>query len=126
MKYLIDTDTVIDFMQDRGKTRARIAALTEAGDDIALCAVTVAELHSGVSEKNLQLFKDWLGSLPYWDISQQAAEQAGSFRKTASASGRSLLASCARENGAIVLTSNTKDFEFIKDVRVLSLRDRVA
>jgi predicted nucleic acid-binding protein len=132
MKYLIDNDTVIDFMQDRGETRARIAAITEAGDDISLCAVTVAELHSGVNEKNLKLFKDWLGLLPYWDISQQAAEQAGSFRKTASAVGRTLhipdclLASCARENGAIVLTSNTKDFEFIKDVSVLSLRDKAA
>lgn len=73
MKYLIDTDTVIDFMQDRGEARARIAVMIQAGDDIALCAVTVAELHSGVSEKNLRLFKDWLGSLPYWDISQQAA-----------------------------------------------------
>ena len=32
MKYLLDTDTVIDFMQNRGETRARIAAMTEAGD----------------------------------------------------------------------------------------------
>jgi len=55
MKYLIDTDTVIDFMQDRGETRSRIAAMIQAGDDIALCAVTVAELYSGVSEKNLRL-----------------------------------------------------------------------
>src|SRR3954453_24020265 len=111
MKYLIDTDTVIDFMQDRGKTRVRIAVMTQAGDDIALCAITVAELHSGVSEKNLRLFKDWLGSLPYWQISQEAAEQAGTYRKAAAAAGRTLhipdclLAACAQEKGATVLTS---------------------
>src|SRR4051812_48641766 len=101
MKYLIDTDTVIDFMQDRDETRTRIAAMIQAGDDIALCAITVAELYSGVSEKNLRLFKDWLASLPYWQISQEAAEQSGSYRKTASGAGRTLhipdclLAACA-------------------------------
>ena len=52
MKYLLDTDTLIGFIQGHSNTRARIVAMTEEGDLIGLCAVTVAELHSGVSEKN--------------------------------------------------------------------------
>ena len=131
MKYLLDTDTIIDFIQDRGETRARIAAITEAGHLLALCAITVAELHSGLSEKNLRLFNDWLQSLPYWHISPEAAKQAGIYRKSASEAGKTLhvsdclLAACARDQQAIVLSSNTKDFP-MKDVRVLSLREEAA
>ena len=131
MKYLLDTDTLIDFIQDRGQTRARIAAMTEAGDLLALCAVTVAELYSGLSEKNLRLFNAWLQSLPYWHISREAAMQAGSYRKTAAEAGRTLhvsdclIATCAREQDAVVVTSNAKDFP-MRDVRVLSLRDEAA
>lgn len=129
MKYLLDTDTVIDFIQDRGNTRTRIAALTEAGDLIGLCAITVAELQSGISQKNYRIFNDWLRSLPYWNISRDAAGQAGIERKKASVAGRTLhvsdclIAACAREQDAILLTSNTKDFEKMKDIRLLSLRE---
>lgn len=131
MKYLLDTDTVIDFIQNRGKTRTRIAAMTEAGDLIGLCAVTVAELYSGLSEKNLRLFSDWLKSLPYWHISLEGAMQAGIYRKSASEAGTTLhvsdclVAACAREQDAIVLTSNIKDYP-MRDVRVLSLREEAA
>ena len=131
MKYLLDTDTVIDFMQNRGDTRARIAAMTEAGDLIGLCAVTIAELYSGLSEKNLRLFSDWLTSLPYWHISLEAAMQAGIYRRTASEAGKTshvsdcLVAACAREQSATVLTSNSKDYP-MDDVRVLSLREETA
>jgi predicted nucleic acid-binding protein len=131
MKYLLDTDTLIGFIQDRAETRVRIAAMTEAGDLLALCPVTVAELYSGLNEKNLRLFSDWLRSLPYWDISPEAAKQAGIYRKSASGAGRTLhvsdclLAACAREQQATVLTSNIKDYP-MRDVRVLSLWDKAA
>jgi predicted nucleic acid-binding protein len=91
----------------------------------------VAELYSGPNEKNLRLFSDWLGSLPYWDISPEASEQAGIYRKSASGAGKTLhvsdclLAACAREQQATVLTSNIKDYP-MKDVRVLSLRNEAA
>lgn len=128
MKYLLDTDTLIDVLQDRGGTRDRVNAMIAAGDEIALCAITVAELYSGLDAPRRARWGEWLSSLPYWDISRGAAKLAGNDRKTASDAGRtvsvtdSLVAAIARERGAIVLTSNIKDYP-MKDVRVLSLRE---
>jgi predicted nucleic acid-binding protein len=121
MKYLLDTDALIDFLQDRDNTRKRITALIEANDDVALCAITVAEVFSGLSEKNRKQWSDWLLSLPYWHIDWESAMQAGIDRKEASDAGRTL----ARQHDATLLTSNIKHYPK-KDVRVLSLRDDAA
>ena len=129
MKYLLDTDTLIDVLQNTGQARERVTALIEAGDEVALCAISVAELYSGLSGTRRKRWDEWLSSLPYWDISRTAAMQAGIDRKTASEAGRTLpvsdclLAAVAREQQATVLTSNIKDYP-MKDVRVMSLREK--
>jgi predicted nucleic acid-binding protein len=131
MKYLLDTDTLIDFLQDRDNTRKRVTALIEADDDVALCAITVAEVFSGLSEKSRTQWSDWLLSLPFWHIDWDSAVQAGLDRKEASEAGRtlsvtdSLLAPLARQHDATLLTSNIKHYP-MKGVRLLSLRDKAA
>ena len=131
MKYLLDTDTLIDFLQDRGNARKRITAFIEADEEVALCAITVGEVFSGLSEKNRKQWTDWLFALPYWHIDWSSAMQAGIDRKEASEAGTtlsvtdSLLASLARQQDATLLTSNIKHYP-MKDVRVLSLRDEAA
>lgn len=131
MKYLLDTDTLIDYMADRGDARERIDAMIEAGDDVALCAVTIAEIYTGLTDKKRATWDSWLQALSYWQISFNVAVQAGIYRKTASESGRtlsvsdSLLAALAHERGATLVTSNIKDYP-MKDVRVLSLREETA
>jgi predicted nucleic acid-binding protein len=44
MKYLIDTDTLIDCILGTGKTREKLFAMIEADDEVALCPVSVTEL----------------------------------------------------------------------------------
>ena len=51
MKYLLDTDTLIDCILGTGNTRERLQALIDADNEVALCPVTVAELYSGMSDK---------------------------------------------------------------------------
>jgi predicted nucleic acid-binding protein len=131
MKYLLDADTLIDYLKNRGNARPLITAMIEADDEVALCAVTVAELYSGLSGKDRTIWESWLMALSYWHISIGAAMRAGAYRKTASEAGRtisvtdSLLAALAYENNATLLTSNIKDYP-MKDVRVMSLRDEAA
>lgn len=126
MNYLLDTDTLIDFIQDRDETRSRIAAMIEAGDEVALCPIIVAEIYSGLSEARRARWDNFIASLPYWHISREAATRAGTGRKAASDAGRtysvtdSLVAAVAHEHQATVLTSNIKDY---RDVSVLSLRN---
>jgi predicted nucleic acid-binding protein len=128
MRYLLDTDTLIDCILGTGNTRERIQELIEREEEVALSPVTVAEVYSGLSEKRRIKWKSWLLSLSYWHIDFDVAAQAGTYRKTASEAGRtlsttdSLLAALARDKGAILLTSNIKDYP-MKDVRILSLRN---
>jgi predicted nucleic acid-binding protein len=132
MKYLLDTDTVIDVIQDREQVRGRISALIEGGDEVAVCAITLAELYSGLPDARREKWQGWLSALPYWEVSRGAAEQAGIYRKAGSAAGKTLhvpdclIAACAAERGATVLSSNTKDYESMHDIVVMSLRERAA
>jgi len=131
MKYLLDTDTLIDVLEDRGTTRRQVTAMIESGTEVALCAITIVEIYSGLNEKKRTKWKNWLLALPYWHISRAAAQRAGVDRKTASDGGRtfsvtdSLIAAVARENDATVLTSNIKDYP-MNDVQVRSLREHAA
>ena len=49
MKYLLDTDTLIDYIKDHCNTRARLDDLIGSGNDVALCAVTIGEIYSGLA-----------------------------------------------------------------------------
>jgi predicted nucleic acid-binding protein len=131
MKYLLDADTLIDYILDRGNARPRITAMIEQGDVVAVCAITVAEVYSGLSGKRRGIWENWITALSYWHINIDVAMRAGTYRKTASEAGRTipvtdaLLAALAHENDATLLTSNIKDYP-MKDVRILSLRNEAA
>jgi predicted nucleic acid-binding protein len=131
MKYLLDADTLIDYILDRGNARPRITAMIEQGDVVAVCAITVAEVYSGLSDKRRGIWENWITALSYWHINIDVGMRAGTYRKTASEPGRTipvtdaLLAALAYENDATLLTSNIKDYP-MKDVRILSLRNEAA
>jgi len=90
MRYLLDADALIDYIQDRGNARPRITAMIEQGDEIAVCAVTVAEVYSGLSDKKRGLWQSWIMALSYWHIGPDVAVRAGTYRKTASEAGRTI------------------------------------
>jgi predicted nucleic acid-binding protein len=131
MNYLLDADTLIDYIVDRGNARPRITTMIEQGDEVAVCAITVAEVYSGLSDKRRDIWESWIMALSYWHIGYGVAAQAGMYRKMTAEAGRtlsttdSLLGALARDKSAILLTSNIKDYP-MKDVRVLSLRDKAA
>jgi predicted nucleic acid-binding protein len=131
MKYLLDADTLIDYIQDRGNARPRITAMIARGQKVALCAITVAEVYSGLSDKRRDIWENWINALPYWHIDFDVALRAGRYRKMASEGGRtlavtdSLLVALAHDKGAVLLSSNLKDYP-MKDVRVMLLREQAA
>ncbi len=127
-RYLLDTDTLIDFSKGREPTRSRILHMIDSGDVLGVCAINVSEFYSGVPEKNRSVWDELFGSLTYWDISRQAAAAAGRDRFTAARKGialataDALVAAVAREHNATILTSNLKDYA-IESISILSLRD---
>ncbi len=131
MTYLLDTDTIIDYFQDRGATRDRLEAMLEVGDELALCPITVTESYSGLSKANKARWQAFLSVLPYWTISRDVATQAGIERKAAAERGQTLpltdamIAALARTHQATVLTSNIKHYQ-TEHVQVVSLREEAA
>src|SRR3954452_17366261 len=123
MRYLLDADTLIDYIQDRGNARPRITAMIEQDDEIAVCVITVGEVYSGLSSKKRAIWESWIMALSYWHIGYDVAAKAGTYRKMASEAGRtlsitdSLLAALAVDRDAVLLTSNLKDYP-MQDVRV--------
>lgn len=47
-RYLLDTTALIDFSKGREPARTRIPQMIAAGDELAVCAVNVAEFYAGV------------------------------------------------------------------------------
>ena len=90
MKYLLDADTLIDYILDRGNARPRITTMIEQGDEVAVCAITVAEVYSGLSDKRRDIWVSWIMALSYWHINIDVGMRAGTYRKTASEAGRTI------------------------------------
>jgi predicted nucleic acid-binding protein len=131
MKYILDSDTLIDYMKDRSNARSSINSMLRAGDELFLSVTSVAEVYSGLTDKDREQWEDFLLALPYLVTNREAAIRAGMDRFTAARSGTTisvmdaLLGALAREQDAVILTSNIKDYP-MKDVRVLSLREEAA
>jgi predicted nucleic acid-binding protein len=125
-RYLLDTDTLIDFSKGREPTRSRVLEMIDAGDVLGVCAVNVAEFFAGLPLEHRHVWDEFF-SLPYWDISREAASRAGADRYQLGRSGKSvtttdaLVAAVARDHGATIITSNIKDYP-MEDVTVFSLR----
>jgi predicted nucleic acid-binding protein len=127
-RYLLDTDTLIDFSKGRESTRSRILQMIEAGDVLGVCAINVSEFYAGLPEAQRSIWDAFFASLPYWHISREAAIQAGRERYEFSRQGQTvttadaLIAAVARENQATIITSNIKDYP-MPGVSLLSPRE---
>lgn len=126
-RYLLDTDSLIDFSKGWEPTRSKFLQLIEGGDELGVCAINIAEFYSGIPPESRSLWDEFFAALGYWIITREAAADAGMDRYGLARGGQlittadSLIAAVAKEQHAIVLTSNTKDFP-VEGVVVQSLR----
>ena len=126
-RYLIDTSVLIDFSKNRQPTVARILAMLDAGDELAVCDITVAEFYAGQPAGSPGDMGDFIAQLPYWPTTFEAAVRAGEERHHHSRQGRTLattdalIAAVALARGAGVLTENPKDFP-MPELALVSLR----
>jgi tRNA(fMet)-specific endonuclease VapC len=115
-KYLLDTDTLIDFSKGREPVRSRLLVLIGQGHELAICSINEAEFYAGLPREKRQQSEEFFLALIYWSVSQTAARAAGIMRYDFARSGKSLamsdclVAAVAIEQEAIILTSNTDDY----------------
>lgn len=128
MKYLLDTNTCVRFLNQRSK--AVISRLErESSAEIAVCLIVKAELffgsmRSGRVEKNLATQHEFLArfkSLPFDDT---AAEVYGSIRAKLAAAGTPigpndmLIAAIALANNLILVTHNAAEFGRVEGLKI--------
>lgn len=128
MKYLLDTNVCIKYLNGRSEGIKKKLELTKPSD-ITLCSIVKAELFYGAMKSskpslNLQrigYFAERFISLPFDDNTAQIYGNVRSYlEKIGKPIGPNdlLIASIAISNNIILVTSNTKEFKRIKEIKI--------
>jgi tRNA(fMet)-specific endonuclease VapC len=115
-RYLLDTTALIDFSKGREPARSRILQMIEAGDELGVSPVNIAEFFAGVPPARRPVWIEFVDSPQYYEISSEAARQAGFFRYDFARRGATLstmdalIAAVAQERQATIVTNSVKDY----------------
>ena len=130
MKYLIDTDWVIDHLRDMEAITSKLEDLAPEG--LSLSIISLAELYEGVyysrdpiqSEEVLRDFLD--PDLTILGIDEEISQIFGRERGRLRQEGRNigdfdlLIAATCRRHGLTLLTNNRRHFELVRDLDIFS------
>ena len=123
-KYLLDTTVLIDHLRGRQQVVEFVTGLADAGNELGVCSISVAELCSGLSEKHRAVAAKLIDSLDYWDATKETATMAGSYRYDFARKGvaltttDALVAAIAVGHGATLVTANARRYP-MKEIEVL-------
>ena len=126
--YLLDTTALIDISKEFEPATSRIRDMIARGEQLAACSISVAEFATGLQPSERNPWSEFLGSLLYWDISREAAFQAGVWRYEFKRRGiqlsttDALIAATAWEHQATIITNNARDYP-MAEVKLMSARD---
>ena len=115
-KYILDTTLLIDHLRGRNETKELVDTLALDGHRLGVCCVSIAELYSGLGPDEQVVAGDLTESLEYYDVSREAAREAGRYKnefargRTALSTPDTLIAATAIVQGATLITANTRDF----------------
>ena len=115
-KYLLDTTILIDHLRGRQEAVDLLTVLVRQGHRLGLCCVNVAELYSGLRHEERARADRLIGNLDFYDVTREAAKQAGQYRYDFACRGitlsiaDTLVAATAVTQSATLVTANTKDF----------------
>ena len=127
MKYLVDSDYVVDYLKGKEAATALLSSLE--GDGLAISLITYGEIYEGIyfgtnQHKHEQGFLNFLRLVVVLPISepvmQQFAHVRGELRRTGKLIGDFdiLVAATAMQHNLTLLTRNLKDFQRISDLNI--------
>lgn len=128
MKYLLDTNTCIRYLNQRSENVIRRMSV-ESPDDIVVCSVTRAELIFGAMksnnpEKTRERQRQFLEQLVSISFDDNAAEHYGRIRAHLEFAGTPigpndlLIAAIALTHDLILVTHNTREFRRVTGLRI--------
>jgi len=125
-RYVLDATVLIECEGGVEPTSSRVKALLADGHELCVCAVVLAEFHTGAPRGTNPKMDSFLDKLTYVDLTPQMAASAGNLRNRARAQRRrlatpdALIAALAYHLSATILTNNVRDFK-VMDVAVEQL-----
>ena len=114
--YLLDSSVLIDLLHGKGGQDELVRELVFRKERLVCCAITVAELYSGILPKDAPKLDKLFRSLEYFEITPEAARKAGLERAQYRRKGKvlsladALLAALAIDQDMFLVTSNRRDF----------------
>ena len=130
MRYLIDTDWVIHYLNDVGSVIDRLVPLTR--DDLGLSILSLAELHEGLvrsrdPQADQRRLNDFLLGVTVVDLDEETCRIFGRERARLRAEGNLigdldlLIGATAARHGLTLLTNNRRHFERIDGLPIESV-----
>jgi predicted nucleic acid-binding protein len=114
--YLLDTNIIIDALNQRRSRNAALINLATAGHTLACCPINVAEVCAGLRPKEEERTMALLQSLKLYPITFSVAQLAGHLKREYGSKGKTLsipdtiVAAVALHNELVLITDNVKDF----------------
>ncbi len=78
--YLPDTNVLIDALNGKRGRKEFLRRLVWEGHQLACCAITVAEVYSGMQPHEAKATDQFLSTLDWYDIPRSLTERAGRLR----------------------------------------------
>jgi tRNA(fMet)-specific endonuclease VapC len=113
---LVDTDVIIDYLNQLPAARSVLTQLVSDGDTICTCDVVLAEVYSGLDVQAMPAAAEFLDATEYLVTSPDMAKQAGTWRFNYARRGIQLatadvlIAATATAHRATVVTRNARDY----------------
>ena len=107
---------MIDFPRGYEPAHSTLLQLVEAGDEVGVCPVNLAEFYAGFELSQYPFWDEFFAAMGYWPISPSSARQAGIWRYSYARQGTplstadTLIAAVAVEQDAVLITDNVKDY----------------
>lgn len=129
MKYLLDTDWIIQSLKGIPIITEKIKKLRE--DGLSISIVSIAEIYEGIfgskePDKHEMIFKEFLTGVEVIEISEDMCKKFGELRNELRKKGELigdfdlLIASAALVQNLTLVTGNVKHYERIKGLKIKS------
>jgi len=125
--YLLDTNIIIDALNQKRNRNAALFNLATAGHTLACCPINVAEVCAGLRPKEEERTIALLQSFRLYSITFPVAELAGRLKRKYDSKGKTLsipdtiVAAVALHNELVLITDNVKDFP-MEELSLYALR----
>lgn len=116
MNYLLDTNIIIDHLNEKKHIKDFLCLVAESQEQLSYCIINLIEVYAGVSELDEKEKTDLLFSqLMYVELNKEIGIEASNYLKKYSLSyslkiGDAIIAAVAKIYSLILITQNIKHF----------------